>query len=188
MAVRVGFYGGSFNPPHVAHALAVAYARLVGGFDRIVVVPVFQHAFDKPLADFAHRVRMCHLAMEFMPDVEVSEVEAELERPNRTLATLEHLTRRHPEWRLSMILGADQVAESDKWHGFARIREIVDLFVLGRVGVDVASAPAPVLPGVSSTEVRTLLARRDEPDARTALGALVPRRVLAYIDEHDLYR
>ncbi len=188
MAARVGFYGGSFNPPHVAHALAVAYAALVGGFERILVVPVFRHAFDKPLADFAHRVHMCRLAVGFMQAVEVSEVEAELATPNRTLATLEHLTSRHPDWRLSMIIGADQLAESDKWHGFARIRELVDLFVLGRVGVDVVSAPEPMLPGVSSTEVRALLARRHEPAVRTALETLVPERVLAYIDEHDLYR
>lgn len=188
MAFRVAFYGGSFNPPHVAHALAAAYALLVGGFDRVLVAPVFMHAFAKPLEGFAHRVRMCELSMGLMQGVEISEIEAELAMPNRTLTTLEHLKSRHTDWRLSMIIGADQLVEADKWHGFDKIRELVDLFVLGRVGVEAATAPPPVLPRVSSTEVRALLARRDDPEVRATLARLVPERVLAYIDEHDLYR
>jgi nicotinate-nucleotide adenylyltransferase len=73
--MQVAFYGGSFNPPHVAHVLAAAYLRSVGGFDRVLFVPVFSHAFDKQLADYEHRVRMCELAVGWLPGVEVSRVE-----------------------------------------------------------------------------------------------------------------
>ena len=61
---RVAIFGGSFNPPHVAHALAVVYALSVAPIDEVLVVPVFRHPFSKELAPFEDRVRMCELAAE----------------------------------------------------------------------------------------------------------------------------
>ncbi len=81
------FFGGGFDPPHVAHVLCVSYALAVGDFERALVVPVFEHAFGKSLGDFAHRARLCELAFEGDPRVEVSRVgvraaSAELHAPN----------------------------------------------------------------------------------------------------------
>ena len=60
----LGVFGGSFDPPHVAHVMAAAYALSAGAFDRLLVVPVFAHAFDKRLESFEHRVKLCELACE----------------------------------------------------------------------------------------------------------------------------
>jgi nicotinate-nucleotide adenylyltransferase len=186
--MQVAFYGGSFNPPHVAHVLAATYLLTVGAFDRILVVPVCQHAFDKPLADFAPRVRMCELAMSFLPKVEVSSVEGKLEKPNWTVATLEYLKREQPNWRWRLVVGADQLADTDKWRGFDRLVALAPLYVLGRVGVSHPSAPPPVWPGISSTEVRRLLQQRGEPSVDAELERTVPRSVLDYIREQGLYQ
>ncbi len=185
--MQVAFYGGSFNPPHVAHVLAVTYALSAGGFERVLVVPVYSHAFDKQLCPFEHRVRMCELAMGWLPGVEVSEVEASLETPSLTLRTLEHLRAAHPDYELRLMVGADVLGESDKWYAFDRIGRIAPPYVLGRVGIEHPDAPPPVVPAVSSTRVRELLSRRGATDADAELTRLVPRAVLAYIDEHRLY-
>lgn len=185
---EVAFFGGSFNPPHVAHVLAAAYLRAVLGFQRVLVVPVFAHAFDKPLAPFEQRVRMCELSMAPLSGVEVSRIEAELGAPSRTLRTLERLIGDHPEWRLRLVIGADVLFEAPKWHGFARIAELAPPLVLGRVGVTHPDAPLPVLPDVSSTAVRRLLRSRGERGHPPELDALVPRAVLDYIESSGLYR
>jgi len=62
MRKSVAIYGGSFDPPHVSHVLAAVYALKIAGFERVLVVPVFEHAFHKQLTPFEHRTRMCELA------------------------------------------------------------------------------------------------------------------------------
>jgi nicotinate-nucleotide adenylyltransferase len=185
--VQVAFYGGSFNPPHVAHVLAAAYALSVG-FDRVLVVPVFEHAFDKPLTSFEHRVRLCELAMGFIPGVEVSRIEERLPVPSRTFFTLQTLAAEHPDWQLRLLVGADALLESAKWHRFDDIARLAPPFVLGRVGVTSEGAAPAVLPGISSTHVRNLLASRNsDPQAAAELKRVVPQRVLEWIEAHGLY-
>ena len=185
--MRVGVYGGSFDPPHVAHVLLGAYALAVGGFDRVVVVPVFAHAFHKALMPFSHRVRMCELAFADLSRVEVSSVEAELPTPSRTLTTLERLARDFPGAEFGLLVGSDVLAESNKWHAFDEIVRMAPLFVVGRSGHAHAGVSEVSLPAVSSTRVRELCRDRRGAAARAELTKLVPLSVLRYIEEHDLY-
>ena len=76
----VGVFGGSFNPPHLSHVLALAVVLARFDVERLLVVPTFQHPFAKALAPYEDRVKMCELAMGWLPRVEVSRVEEELER------------------------------------------------------------------------------------------------------------
>lgn len=179
----VGVFGGSFNPPHLAHVLAVAVVLARFEVERILVIPTFQHPFAKSLAPYEDRVRMCELAMGWLPRVEVSRVEQELGGESRTLRTIEHLRAQNPGWRLRFVMGADLVVESSKWYGFDRIAALAPPLVLGRAGISFEGAPAPVLPAISSTEVRTKVA-----EARwLELAALVPREVLVHIRARGLY-
>lgn len=182
-SLRVAVFGGSFNPPHVAHLLAAVYALATAPIDRVLVIPVFQHPFAKELAPFADRLEMCRLALEWIPQVEVSTVEQELGGESLTLRTVEHLRAAHPSFSLRLLVGADVLSDLPKWHRFDRIAELAPPLVLGRSGVVTAEAPLPVLPQVSSTEVREAIAAGDLDAAR----ALVPASVLAYIREHGLY-
>lgn len=178
----VGVFGGSFNPPHVAHVLAVVYAQLIARLDSVVVIPVFQHPFAKELAPFEQRMRMCQLAFEGQAWVEVSTLERDLGGESKTLRTLERLAELHPEWRLRLILGSDVVPDLPKWHRFDRIRELAEPLILPRRGFTEDDAGA-FLPEVSSTEVRRLLAA----GSSAALAALLPWNVLAYARKEGLY-
>jgi nicotinate-nucleotide adenylyltransferase len=180
----VGVFGGSFNPPHLAHVLALAVVLSRFDVERILVVPTYRHPFAKALASYEDRVKMCELAMGFLPRVEISRVEEELGGESRTLRTIEHLRSQHPDWSMRFIMGADLVVESSKWYGFDRIMELAPPIVLGRVGVAFDGAPPPVLPAISSTEVRSMIGA-----GRLAeLEALVPKQVLDYASARGLYK
>jgi nicotinate-nucleotide adenylyltransferase len=186
-AEEVAVFGGSFNPPHVGHVLAVSYVRSCWGIRRVVVVPVFEHAFDKDLAEFSVRAELTRLAFEWLPEVEVSAVEETLPRPSFTLQTLTRLAADHPGWALRLVVGSDVLHERDKWRAFDRIETLAPLIVIGRAGHPHPDAPPAVLPEVSSTRVRELL-RSDSSEANAELSALVPLRVRERIRERGLYR
>ncbi len=180
----VAIFGGSFNPPHLAHVLAVTAVRSTEDVDEILVVPTYQHPFAKPLAPFDDRVELCRLAMEWIPGVSVSRVEEELAGDSRTLRTLEHLRAAHPDWSMRLVLGADILLEAHKWYRFDEVQRIAPPIVLGRAGVDAAGAPRPLLPEISSTHVRQCIAEGRFDEIRN----LVPRAVLTRIRERGLYR
>lgn len=181
---RVAFFGGSFNPPHVAHVLAVVYALSTAPIDEVIVVPVYRHPFAKELASFEDRLAMCELALGWIPRTTISRVEEELGGESRTLRTIEHLVAAHPDWELRLLVGADVLPDLPKWHRFDRIAELAPPIVLGRAGVDVAGAPTAFLPQVSSTEVRDALAAGD----RAAVAPCLPAAVLDYVTGHGLYQ
>jgi nicotinate-nucleotide adenylyltransferase len=182
--VNVFIFGGSFDPPHVAHVLAVTYVLATQDADRVMVIPCYRHPLGKELGSFEHRFAMCQLAVGWLPRTEVSAVERELGGESRTLRTIEHLHVHHPDWNLRLVVGADILLEGRRWHGFDRIAELAPLLVLGRPRVGAEGAPAPLLPDVSSTAIREAVR-----DGRAAeLASWVPRDVLSYIDENRLYR
>lgn len=181
--MKVAVFGGSFNPPHVAHVLACALILAVEDVDRVLVVPAYQHPFAKSLAPFEDRVTMCELAMAWMPRVEVSRVEEELGGESRTLRTLHHLAQAHAGWRLRLVIGADILTEAPRWFGFDAIERLAPPIVLGRAGVSVPGAGPALLPDVSSTQVRAAIERGDWAEAER----VVPRAVLAHVRAKGLY-
>jgi nicotinate-nucleotide adenylyltransferase len=185
---HVAIFGGSFNPPHVAHLLAATLVVATHEIDRLLVVPTFQHPFAKELAPYEARVTMCELAMGSLPAVEISRVEEELGGESRTLRTLEHLQALHPDWSMRLVMGGDLVAESTKWHRFDAIQKIAPPLVIGRAGfVDAKIASEhprrSLLPDISSTDVRKKIADQTWEE----LGEIVPRSVLAFIRANHLY-
>jgi nicotinate-nucleotide adenylyltransferase len=188
----MGLFGGSFNPPHVGHVLSIAYALSAGLVERVVAVPVFAHALGKSLAPFPARVAMARLAFEWIPGVEVSDVEQELGSPSRTLRTIEALSARHPDWQLRLIVGSDILGELHQWHAYAQIERLAPPLILPRPGAPDPTRPgqgARILPDISSTEVRASLsaAAQGDPDAAAQLRQVVPASVLAYIRQQGLY-
>jgi nicotinate-nucleotide adenylyltransferase len=188
MRKSVAIYGGSFDPPHVSHVLAAVYALKMGGFERVLVVPVFEHAFHKQLTAFEHRTRMCELAFAGIERIRVSLVERDLETPSLTLRTLQHLAAQHPEWSMRLLVGSDVLGETSKWHAFERITELAPPYVVARPGYEHPDSRAALLPDVSSTRIREALETKSAQDHEALLAASVPRAVLDDVREHGLYR
>jgi nicotinate-nucleotide adenylyltransferase len=176
-------YGGSFNPPHLAHQMACLAVLETEVVDRVLMVPCFRHAFGKPLAPYEDRLEMCRLAAALFGGlVEVSTIESELgEAENRTYHTLAALRARDPAASFRLLVGADVLGEKDKWYRWDDVVAMAPLIVIGRAGVE-GGAHAFHLPAISSTEVRSRIARGERADP------LVPRSVLDYIADRGLYR
>lgn len=187
--MKIAFYGGSFDPPHAGHLLAAAYLTNVAGFDRALIVPVFEHAFDKRLSDYERRVELCELAFARLADVEVSRVEGRLLAPSYTISTVRALLDENPDWELRVVVGADVLPEIERWHRVVELQQLAPLYVLGRRGIEGNAAPSPLLPEISSTQIRAWCATDAAMERHAAeLGQLVPRAVLEAIRRWGLYR
>src|SRR5258706_10381140 len=99
---RIAIFGGSFNPPHVAHQLVALYVLETQPIDELWIVPTYAHPFGKDLAPYDDRIAMCELAVAALgPRAKVSRAEQELVvRPgfvaSRTLDLIEYLRERDP--------------------------------------------------------------------------------------------
>jgi nicotinate-nucleotide adenylyltransferase len=190
---RVALFGGSFNPPHVAHQMVALYVLETQPVDELWFVPTYAHPFGKPLVDYEHRIAMCELAAAALgPRAQVSRAEAELAaRPgfvtSHTLDLVDHAIAAGHAPRL--VIGADIVHEAAQWHRWDDVVARAPPIVVGRGGHAPppgggAAAPAPfTMPEISATHVRRLLAHGD-----SGVAGLVPRDVLRYIAHHHLYQ
>jgi nicotinate-nucleotide adenylyltransferase len=178
--MRVAFFGGSFNPPHVAHQLVSLYVLETALVDELWLVPCWKHPFDKALAPYAQRLRMCELAaMALGPRVHASDIEGRLGGESRTLLTIKALRKEHPDCEFHLVVGADIEPELPLWYGAEELLRTVPHIVVGRGGF--AGGADVAMPALSSTEVRRRLAAGQSADG------LLPHAVADYIREHRLY-
>lgn len=195
---RVAVYGGSFDPPHIAHVLVAAWALAMGEVDRVLVLPTFSHALGKASgATFEQRMAMCELAFAALRGVAIDPLEQQLGAPSRTYNTLLALRDRDPRATFRLVIGADILEETHRWYRWEDIAELAPPLVVGRGGYTAAGAsdegaqgepPRPrepaellVMPEVSSTRVRAAIARGASVDA------WVPAAVRRYVRQHGLY-
>jgi|SRR6478672_13458886 len=179
--MRVALFGGSFNPPHVAHQMVALYVLETAPVDEVWLVPAYEHAFGKPLAPFAERLAMCELAAAALaPRVRVSPVEGDIGGRSLTLRTVQRLRELHPEHTFSLVIGSDLQGDVSNWYGADELVRSVPFIVVNRPGGQPTAGIT--MPDVSSTAVRAALA------AGKAVDELVPRAVLDYILRKGLYK
>jgi nicotinate-nucleotide adenylyltransferase len=173
--MRVAVYGGSFNPPHVAHLMVSSWLHWTDAADAVWWIPVHGHPFSKGLAPFDTRVALCRRATAELPWVSVSTIERELAVPSYTIDTLDELARRHPDHELRLVVGADVLSETAKWKAWDQIEARYRPIVVGRAGWPTPPGSIP-FPEVSSTEVRRRVAAGDD------VRALVPAAIRAEVE------
>lgn len=144
--MRVGLFGGSFDPIHRGHIEPVQEARLALGLERVVFLPTARppHKPGHRLAPALARYAMTELALLDEEGVEVSTVELTRDQPAYTIDSLEHFGRIHGDDQVTLLMGSDSLAHIESWR---RWREIV-----GRYGIGVLTRP-----GTDRAEVRDRL-------------------------------
>lgn len=161
--MRIAVYGGSFNPPHVGHAMVASWVRWTGRADAVWLVPVFRHAFEdrhgKVLAPFDDRLAWCAaMAAELGPDFAASDVERQLPAPSFTVDTLSHLAAVHPEHTFRLVVGADVLPQVGAWRRWGEIEDRFSPVVVGRQGYAAPpERPSVDFPSVSSSDIRARL-------------------------------
>lgn len=184
---RVALFGGSFNPPHVAHQMVALWALETQPVDEVWFVPVFKHAFNKDLEPFEHRVEMTKLAAQRFGSA-ARVVDAEKDNASgRTYDLLGVLTKDATR-SFRLLVGTDILAEAHKWHRWDDVIALAPLMVIARAGhLEPGKETTFAAPSISSTQIRDLLGR-GTPEARDEVASLLPGSVLRYIDANSLYR
>ena len=204
--MKLGLYGGTFDPIHRGHLEPVRAAMTQCGLEHVVYLPTARPPHKAPVqAPAWRRFTMVELALLEARDVTVSAFEME-RRPAFTIDTVEHFRSVRPDDRLFLLLGADAFAGLHTWHRADELVDRVELIVLHRPDEAGAAGPGegpreaarpqqraldagrvhavaqpPI--DVSSTDLRRRLAAGEPPPP----GALHPR-VLEYLQKYRLYQ
>jgi nicotinate-nucleotide adenylyltransferase len=187
--VRLGIFGGSFDPPHVGHLLVVADALDALRLDHVVFVPAAVQPLKVGQAAAAppHRLAMVRLLVGDDPRFSVDPIEIERDGLSYTVETLAAFAERHSEAERFFLVGTDVLASFGQWREPDQVARLATLAVMqregerGRVPKDAVRVQTRRV-DVSSTEIRERVRT-----GRTIRG-FVPEAVAAYIAEQRLYR
>lgn len=133
-SMRIGIYGGTFDPVHFGHLLLAESCRDVCRLDQVIFVPtrVSPHKLDVVMAPVRARLEMLELALAGLPEFRVSRVEVDRAGPSYTVDTLRHFRGEFPSDDLFLLMGADSVAEFPRWREPEQILELATLVVVNR--------------------------------------------------------
>lgn len=205
--MRIGVFGGSFNPIHLGHLIAAECCREQRGLDRVLFVPAATppHKQGHSLAAAQQRLEMVSLAIGGHESFAVSSLEIDRGGVSYTVDTLATLATAHPAAELHLILGPDAVRQLVTWKDPTRIAALARLVAVERDGID--DIAAAVRDGGLSTLVGADAAERlvdsrvrmpaigiRASDLRAAVAAgrsiryRTPRAVERFIETHGLYR
>jgi nicotinate-nucleotide adenylyltransferase len=150
--MRIAFFGGSFDPPHLGHLAISRAAREALGLDRVLFAPVGNQPLkpDGAWASFADRAAMVGLAIAEEPAFQLSLLDAPGTAPNYTIDTLASLRESSaPGTKLFLLIGADGLRSLHKWHRAAEIPFVADLIVASRPEEDLSDLPSLLPAGIS---------------------------------------
>ncbi|MFZ4748369.1 MAG: nicotinate-nucleotide adenylyltransferase [Sphingomonas sp.] len=189
--MRIGLYGGCFNPVHVGH-LAVARGAIAAlALDELIFIPSGHPPLkgDDGLAEGTHRVAMLRRAIADDGRMQVSRIELDREGPSYTVDTVRALRGQWPEGAvLFFLLGDDCLERLPRWHGIDDLHALLRFVVARRTSPNGAARDPRLIPldlphiAVSSTQVRDMIAVGQRPPA-----TLLPSAVTDYIVAHGLY-
>ena len=197
--MRLGIYGGSFDPVHNGHVNAALTFKEELSLDKIIIIPAYQPPHKKGLAMTPpeHRMNMCSLAFGKLEGFEVSDIEIKREDEGYMADTVAQLREIYPDDELFLLIGGDMLLYFRKWYAWSKITDEAVLAVAARNWEDDAAleAEAAVLRSygaqvrivtidvkeISSTAVREIVRRADD------ISSMVPEGVDEYIWDHYLY-
>jgi nicotinate-nucleotide adenylyltransferase len=197
--VRLGIFGGTFNPPHLGHLVCAQEAYIQLRLDRVMLIPA-RIPPHKPVEDepgVEHRLELCRLAVAGDDRMDVSTLEIERPGPSYTIDTLKQLHEQTPDGDLFLIVGGDIAAGLPSWRDPQGVLELATLAVAKRRGTPRSRVDRALhelngearaqffrMPriGISSTLIRRRV-RAGQP-----VRYLVPDAVESYIEREALYR
>jgi nicotinate-nucleotide adenylyltransferase len=190
-AVRLGVFGGTFDPPHLGHLIAAQDAAAELGLERVLLVLSARppHRGARAITPPEVRFEMLTAAVAGDPVLEPCDLELRRPGPSYTVDTLIELRRSHPEAELVLLLGVDQWRRLPTWRDPSALGRLATVAVMAREGevpqdngLGLAWRRCPVTRvDISATAIRERVAR-----GRTTRH-LVPEAVRALIERNALY-
>lgn len=202
--MKVGLFGGTFDPIHFGHILPVKEARTQLGLDRVVYLPtaIPPHKSGGQVASPHARWTMVELALLSAPGLVADPFELTPQREAFTVDSVEHFRSAFPAAELYLLIGCDSFAELHTWKRWKDLVDMVKLGVLVRPDWRPGALEAQLTPevaalmgtdrvcfitnqpvAVSATRLRQVLAEGGQPPE-----GWLPELVLEYIHKYNLYR
>ena len=192
MKNRIGIFGGTFNPPHIAHKIAAEYCREELSLEKIVFIPSGNHPLKNSI-DAEHRYNMAVRAFCGDDNFEVSDIEVKnISTKSYTVDTLKELREnKFFGSRLVLIIGADNLLELHKWKDPHLLFELSEVVVMHRPGYEFAESESEFLKRVTIVEIPLLEISstmiRDRMSKGLSVKYMIDPEVENYISEHGLY-
>lgn len=188
--MRIGIYGGSFNPIHNAHVEIVKFILDKLQLDKIIIIPVGKASHrDDVMVDGALRLKMCELAFENEENILVSNIEIKRKKTSYTIDTLRKLISLyggHNEFY--EIVGEDSAYNFSKWKEYEKILELSKVIVFRREGYNggiehrnLIYLDTPLY-DISSTKIRKRIKNGE------SIEDLVPQKIADFIKINRLYK
>lgn len=198
--MRLGIYGGTFDPVHFGHLLLAEQCREQLELDAVWLMPAAAppHKPSAAISEAKHRLAMLELATAGHPALQVSRLELDRGGASYTVETLEAVRAEEPTRELYLLIGADSLADLPTWRSPQRILELATVAAVnrGRTPPDVAAVAGPL--GARATGRIVVVSMpaidlsasdlRQRAAAGRSLRYMTPRAVEEYIYEHGLYR
>ena len=200
--LKLGLFGGSFDPVHLGHLLVAQAAGEELGLDRLFFIPAAQSPFkpDRQPTAASLRLRMLRLALAGQTRCEIDEQELARGGVSYTIDTLRDYARRFPGATLFYLIGADNLPALPQWRAAAELAQQAEFVVIPRpataVAGGIASVPAAVSPAPAGFRVRWLTGVplgvssstiRASVQGGRAIELLVPAAVAEAIRNNGLY-
>jgi nicotinate-nucleotide adenylyltransferase len=193
--VRIGFYGGTFDPIHLGHLRAAENAREGLALDLVAFVPAAMPPHrETPLSTAADRLAMVRLATAPYRAFEAWDIELRREGPSYTIETVEKLVEERASDSFVLVVGADTWPEIPAWREPERLLRLVEVAVVDRAGFSCAEPTPPFAGARRARRVAgpglplSASAIREHARSGRSVRFLVPDPVADYIGERRLYR
>jgi len=182
------FFGGAFDPPHRGHyEIAKKCLKLA---DKVLVIPNSSSLDNKSLqVNEFHRVEMLKILFK-NTDVIIDSYEINSEKKNYTIHTVKYLIEKYENYKITMVLGLDQLKRFTHWYKFEEIKELVDILCFNRSGIDILpeisenyNIDDSFQIDISSTKIRENLRYKEDENIKKYLH----EGILNYIRKNNLY-
>ena len=189
---RVGFFGGTFDPPHLGHLALAKLAIERAELDKLFLCPAYSAPLRTEPALFSavDRLRMIEEICKLDQKIDIWDEEIKLARSRFTFDTIVEFKKHFPDHQIFLLLGADQFSRLDQWYKPQDLSKLVHYLVFAR---NAEEMPAPLLENmavtfmendlidISSTDIRDKLRNQVFPDK------LLPIEVANYLKQKNLF-
>ena len=133
--MRIGLFGGTFNPVHIGHLRAALEVKEGFDLDQVILIPAAlpPHKMPGDVADAADRLHMLNQALEDSPGLTISDVELKRSGPSYTIDTVQHFKHTLPDQsRIYLIMGMDAFLEIDTWKSYDELLLQIPFIIINR--------------------------------------------------------
>jgi nicotinate-nucleotide adenylyltransferase len=183
--MKIGIYGGTFDPIHHGHLILAREARELLEFEKVIFVPAAVSPFKSaPAASAQMRLSMLRAAIEGESGFELDDCELRRPPPSYAIDTIEEIRTRKRDAQIYYLIGEDNLPTLEKWHRFDELRKAVQFIVLDRTGMP-PDHPYPIVHrkiDISATEIRKRVA------SGQSIRYFVPQAVEQIIRREKIYQ